>query len=63
MIIDTLLTVGNIADRTALCKFRLSDHSLMVDDLNKSDHMFPVCPGQIENEFNFALKCSTYILI
>ena len=62
---DYLLTVGNIADRTALCKFRLSDHSLMVekgrhDNLNKSDRMCPFCPGQIENEFHFLLKCSTY---
>ena len=62
---DYLLTVGNIADRTALCKFRLSDHSLMVekgrhDNLNKSDRMCPFCPGQIENEFHLLLKCSTY---
>ena len=30
------------------------------DNLNKSDRMCPFCPGQIENEFHFLLKCSTY---
>ena len=62
---DYLFTVENISDRTALSKFRLSNHSLAIEkgrheNINLSDRTCPFCPGQIENEFHFLIKCSTY---
>ena len=51
---DYLLTVENTADRTALSKLRLSDHSLMIEkvrhmNINQSDRMCPFCPGHIDS--------------
>ena len=63
---DYLLAVENISDRTAFSKFRLSDHSLMIEKgrhekLIQSERICPFCPNQIENEFHFLIKCPTYI--
>ena len=62
---DYLITVKNIADRTALTKFRLSDHSLMIEkgrhsNIHQSDRCCPFCPNQIEDESHFLIKCPIY---
>ena len=60
-----LLSVDNIANRTALTKFRLSDHNLMIEkgrhqNVAICDRTCPFCPDQTENELHFLLKCPTY---
>ena len=62
---DYLLTVENISDRTSLSKFRLSDHSLLIEkgrhqNIISSKRTCPFCPGHVENEFHFLIKCPTY---
>ena len=62
---EYLFTVQNVSDRTALTKFRLSNHRLMIEkgryqNTSPSDRVCPFCPGQIENEFHFLIKCPTY---
>ena len=62
---DYLLKIENISDRTALSKFRLSNHSLTIEkgrhqNLHLSDRTCPFCPDEIENEFHFLIKCPTY---
>ena len=62
---DYLLLVGNIKDRTALSKLRLSDHSLAMEigrhqNIAQSDRKCPFCPDKVEDEFHFLLKCPTY---
>ena len=56
---DYLLRTGNVSDRTALTKLRLSDHTLVIEkgrhqNINKSDRTCPFCPGQVEDEFQKA---------
>ena len=60
-----LLSVENVANRTALTKFRLSNHNLMIEKgrYQKSDlqdRTCPFCPDQIEDEMHFLLKCPIY---
>ena len=60
-----LLSVENIRNRTALTKFRLSNHSLMIEKgryqkADICDRTCPFCTDQIEDEFHFLLKCPTY---
>ena len=60
-----LLSVTNVANRTALTKFRLSNHNLMIEKgryekLLLGDRSCPFCPDQIENEFHFLIKCPIY---
>ena len=62
---DYLLTVENISDRTSLSKFRLSDHSFLIEkgrhqNIISSKRTCPFCPGHVENEFHFLIKCHTY---
>ena len=62
---DYLLRTGNVSDRTALTKLRLSDHSLAIEkgrheNINESDRTCPFCPGQVEDEFHFLIKCPTF---
>jgi len=62
---DYLFRTGNVSDRTALTKLRLSDHTLTIEkgrhqNINESDRTCPFCPGQMENEFNFLTKCPTF---
>ena len=63
-----LISIRNLADRIALTKFRLSNHTLMIE---KGRHMntpqmpdrkCPFCPNEIENESHFLLDCPTYSL-
>ena len=60
-----LLSVPNIANRTALTKFRLSNHNLMIEkgryeNMQLCDRSCPFCPDQIEDEFHFLIKCPIY---
>ena len=62
---DYLLQVGNIKDRTALSKLRLSDHTLAMEkgrhqNIIQSDRKCPFCPEEIEDEFHFLIKCPIY---
>ena len=61
-----LTKILNISDRIALTRFRLSNHSLMIEKgrhLNIScvaQRTCPFCPEEIENELHFLLDCKTY---
>ena len=60
-----LSTVQNISDRIALTKFRLSNHNLTIEkerhqNMELQDRSCPFCPGQIENELHFLVRCPTY---
>ena len=60
-----LLSVSNIANRTALTKFRLSNHNLMIEkgryeNMQLCDRSCPFCPDQTEGEFHFLLKWPIY---
>ena len=60
-----LLSVENVSNRTALTKFRLSNHNLMIEkgrhqNADLQDRTCPFCPDQIEDEFHFLLKCPIY---
>ena len=62
---EYLTSVQNISDRIALTKFRISSHNLMIEKgrhqhMNLIDRTCPFCPGDIENEFHFLLKCPMY---
>ena len=62
---DYLLRTGNVSDRTALTKLRLSDHILAIEkgrheNINEPDRTCPFCPGQVEDEFHFLIKCPTF---
>ena len=62
---DYLLSVSNTANRTALTKFRLSNHNLVIEkgryeNMSLCDRTCPFCPNQIENEFHFLIKCPIY---
>ena len=60
-----LSSVQNISDRIALTQFRLSNHNLMIkkgrhQNMELHDRSCPFCPGNIENELHFLVKCPTY---
>ena len=62
---DYLLSVSNTANRTALTKFRLSNHNLMIEkgryeNMQLCDRKCPFCPHQIENESLFLIKYPIY---
>ena len=62
---DYLLRMGNVSDRTALTKLRLSDHTLVIEkgrhqNINESDRTCPFCPGHVEDEFHFLIKCPIF---
>ena len=62
---DYLLLVPNVANRTALTKFRLSNHNLMIEkgryeNIQLCDRSCPFCPDQVESEFHFLIKCPVY---
>ena len=60
-----LFLVKNVSDRIALTRFRLSNHNLMIEkgrhqNMSIFDRTCPFCPGHIENEFHFLIKCKIY---
>ena len=62
---DYLLSVPNVANRTALTKFRLSNHNLMIEkgryeNIQLCDRSCPFFPDQVESEFHFLIKCPVY---
>ena len=63
-----LSEIQTIKERTALTKFRLSNHVLMIEKgrhqkIDKKYRHCPFCPGVVEDEKHFLLKCNTYRLI
>ena len=62
---DYLLKGGNVSDRIALTKLRLSDHTLAIEkgrhnSINASDRTCSFCPEQVEDETHFLVKCPIY---
>ena len=62
---EYLNSVGNIMDRTALTKFRLSNHELMIEKgrhqgLDENQRTCPTCKNGIESEQHFLMSCTTY---
>ena len=60
-----LSEIKSIKERTALTKFRLSNHQLMIEkgrhrDLDRAERFCPFCPKSIEDEIHFLLNCKTY---
>ena len=60
-----LSQVQNIEHRTALTKFRLSNHCLNIETgrhkrINKNNRFCPFCPNYIEDEKHSLLQCQTY---
>ena len=57
-------TVKNIKDRISMTKFRLSNHTLMIEkgrhlNLDKADRKCQFCLS-FDNEAHFLLSCRTY---
>ena len=62
---DYLNEIQNIEARVAFTKFRLSNHSLMIEigrhqRIDKSLRHCPFCPSEIEDELHFLIECKTY---
>lgn len=62
-----LCDIKSIKERTALTKFRLSNHMLMIEKgrhikpkLDESKRVCPFCLNCVENEIHFLLKCKEY---
>ena len=60
-----LSSVQNISDRIAFTQFRFSNYNLMIEkgrhqNMELHDRSCPFCPGHMENEFHFLVKCPTY---
>ena len=60
-----LSEVQNIEHRTALTKFRLSNHCLNIETgrhkrINKNNRFCPFCPNYIEDEKHSLLQCQAY---
>ena len=60
-----LSEIQSIKERTALTKLRLSNHALMIEKgrhqkIDKSQRYCPFCPGVVEDEKHFLLKCKNY---
>ena len=60
-----LCELKSIKERTALTKLRISNHPLMIEkgrhqNVNKEKRYCPFCPGIVEDEKHFLLKCKTY---
>jgi hypothetical protein len=58
-------TLKNRNDRAAVCKIRISAHSLMIErgkyfNINKNERHCSICKtGQVEDENHFILKCKS----
>ena len=62
---EYLDTMENIWDRTALTKFRLSNHDLMIEKgrhegLDEHQRWCPFCEDIVETEQHFLLECNTF---
>ena len=63
---ETYLTeIKNVKLRIKLTKFRLSNHSLMIEKgrytgLKPEERLCPFCPNLVEDEIHFLLNCHTY---
>ena len=60
-----LTTMNNIKHRTQLTRFRLSNHTLMIEkgrhqNIDKNLRFCPFCPGTIEDEIHFVLECQCF---
>ena len=60
-----LCTTENIWDRTALSKFRLSNHDLMIEKgrhqgLVEQQRHCPFCENTVETEQHFLMECNTF---
>ena len=57
--------IQNVNHRIAFSKFRLSNHSLMIEKgrhlkMNKESRLCQFCPRSIEDEIHFLIGCKTY---
>ena len=58
--------ITNIKERIMFTKFRLSNHTLMIEkgrhkkDNDITDRFCPFCPGKIEDEIHFLMKCPCF---
>ena len=57
--------IDNIQERISLTKFRLSNHSLMIEKgrhqkIEKVFRFCPFCPQQVEDEMHFLLDCKCF---
>ena len=57
--------IKNVNDRIAFSKFRLSNHTLMIEkgrhlNINKESRFCKFCPRSIEDEIHFLTGCKTY---
>ena len=55
----------NIRNRIALTKFRLSNHTLMIEtgrheNIQQANRRCSFCPENIENEVHFLIHCPVY---
>ena len=60
-----LTSVRNIPNRIALTKFRLSNHTLMIEsgryeNIHQLNRKCPFCPDKIENEIHLLINCPIY---
>ena len=60
-----LTTVQNVSERISISKFRLSNHSLMIEkgrhqNIERERRFCSFCPSQVEDEFHFLMKCPIY---
>ena len=59
-------TLKNRNDRAAVCKIRISAHSLMIErgkqfNINKNERHCSICKtGQVEDENHFILECKRF---
>ena len=62
-----LFEVKSVKYRIALSRFRLSNHTLMIEkgrhmrpQINRNDRKCGLCTNEIENEFHFVIVCPLY---
>ena len=60
-----LSSFKNIKERRILTKFRLSNHTLMIEkgrhkNIDKKLRFCPFCPNRIEDELHFLLECTCF---
>ena len=62
---EYLISVKNVSNRIALTKFKLSNHTLMMEtgrheNIHQTKRRCPFRPEDIENELHFMTKCPIY---